>query len=667
MKAKEDLDLGTGNINKLLISFAIPCIISQLINSIYNIVDQIFIGKGVGSLGNAATNVIFPIVIICTGFAQLIGNGCAANISLLLGQGKKKEAEQSTGASIIGLFLISIIICILGEIFLPKLVYLFGCTKNAYEYAMIYGRIILAGAPFMILYTGLSAIIRADGSPKYSMICLVSGAIINLILDPLFIFTFDMGVAGGALATIIGQFVSCIIAIIYLFKTKTLKLTKEDYRLNKSIFRTISYGLSSFIIQLTVLALFITMNNVMTKFGSTSKFGADIPLSVYGVVSKINNVYVSFILGLSIGAQPILGYNYGAENHNRVKEIIKKVIFFSMIIGIVFNLLTLFGAKGLINLFATKSDPNYNLFMEFGIDSLRIFLMVCFLNALEMSSSILLQSLGSVKKSTFVAFLRQIILFIPLCLILANFTGLKLYGALYAGPIADFICFIIVIFIFKSEYQKIGKTTPQSTTLTSDVIPNNILNKKVLITISREYGSGGRYIGRMIAEKLGIKFYDKELVSLVAKESNMSENFIEENDEKKKFSSKFNSSYNEDDKLFIAETKVIKDIAKKDSCVIIGRCADYILKDEKNLIKIFIYSTEENKIKRAIKYFNLNEKEALNKIRKENKLRAKHYKYYTNQEWGNIKNYDLIINSDYLGPERTSDMIVEFITKKFQK
>ncbi len=667
MKSKKELDLGTGNINKLLISFAIPCIISQLINSIYNIVDQIFIGKGVGSLGNAATNVIFPIVIICTGFAQLLGNGCAANISLLLGQGKKEEAEKSTGASIVALFLISIIICILGELFLPKLVYLFGCTKTAYEYAIIYGRIILAGAPFMILYTGLSAIIRADGSPKYSMMCLVSGAIINLILDPLFIFTFDMGVAGGALATIIGQFISCIIAIIYLFKTKTLKLTKEDYHLNKSIFRTISYGLSSFIIQLTVLALFITMNNVMTKFGSISKFGADIPLSVYGVVSKINNLYVSFILGLSIGAQPILGYNYGADNYNRVKEIIKKVIFFSMIIGVLFNLLTFFGANSLINLFATKSDPNYNLFMEFGVDSLRIFLMLCFLNALEMSSSILLQSLGSVKKSTFVAFLRQIILFIPLCLILSNFTNLKLYGALYAGPIADFICFIIVIFIFKSEYQKIGKSTTQSTSLISEKTPNNILNKKILITISREYGSGGRYIGRMIAEKLGIKFYDKELVSLVAKESNMSENFIEENDQKKKFSSKFNSSYNEDDELFIAENKVIKDIAKKDSCVIIGRCADYILKDEKNLIKIFIYSTEENKINRAIKYFNLTEKEALNKIRKENKLRAKHYKYYTNQEWGNIKNYDLIINSDYLGPEKTSDMIVEFITKKFQK
>lgn len=454
---QKEMDLETGKISKLLIAFAIPCIISQLINSIYNIVDQIFIGKGVGSLGNAATNVIFPIVIICNGFAQLFGNGCAANLSLLLGQGKKKEAEKSAGTAITGLFIVSVLICVIGEIFLPKLVYLFGCTENAYEYAIIYGRIILAGAPFMILYTGLSAIIRADGSPKYSMICLVSGAILNLILDPIFIFVFDMGVAGGAIATVIGQVVSCIIAIAYLFRTKTVKLTKEDYKLDKSIFRTMSYGLSSFIIQLTVLALFVTMNNVMTKFGVASKFGADVPLSVYGVVSKINNIYVSIILGLSIGAQPILGFNYGAGKYERVKEIIKKVIVFSFIIGIVFNLIVYIFPGQLMNLFGTKTDPNYDLFMEFGIDFLRIFLMVCFVNSFEMSTSILLQSLGSVKKSTFVAFLRQIILFIPLCLIFANFTDMGLYGALYAGPIADIVCFIIVIFVFMADYRKIGK------------------------------------------------------------------------------------------------------------------------------------------------------------------------------------------------------------------
>lgn len=664
-KKQKEMDFGTGNINKLLLTFSIPCIISMLINSIYNIVDQIFIGKGVGSLGNAATNVIFPIVIICTGFAQLLGNGCAANLSLLLGKGKKKEAQNSVGSAITALFIVSLLICIIGEIFLPELVYLFGCTKSAYNYAIIYGRIILAGAPFMVLYTGLSAFIRADGSPKYSMICLVTGAIINLILDPLFIFTLNMGVAGGALATVIGQLVSCIIAIIYLFKTKTVKLTKKDYLLDKSIFRTISYGLSSFIIQLTVLALFITMNNIMKKFGATSKFGADIPLSVYGVVSKINNLYVSFILGLAIGAQPILGFNYGAGNYKRVKEIIKKVLLFSFIIGIIFNLTTYIFAEQLINLFATKTDPNYRLFIKFGIDSLKIFLMVCFLNAFEMSSSILLQSLGSVKKSTFVAFLRQIILFIPLCLILTNFTNLKLYGALYAGPIADAICFIIVIFIFKSEYKKIGKTKTDSNTLTANINNKNILNNKAIITISREYGSGGRYIGKLVAEKLGIKFYDKELVSLVAKKSNLSESFIEENEQKKKFNSTFNSEYNEDDTIFIAESNVIKEIAKKESCVIIGRCADYILKDISNVVRIFIYSNNKNKINRATKYYNINKKEALSKIKKENKLRAKHYKYYTNQEWGKLENYDLTINSDYLGVEQTAELITNIVINKF--
>lgn len=212
-------------------------------------------------------------------------------------------------------------------------------------------------------------------------------------------------------------------------------------------------------------------------------------------------------------------------------------------IGIVFNLVIYIFAEPIINMFATKTDPNYDLFVEFGIDSLRIFLMICFVNSFEMSTSILLQSLGSVKKSTFVAFLRQITLFIPLCLIFTNFTSMGLYGALYAGPIADIVCFIIVIFIFRSDYKKIGKIEVQSNTLVDDTSTKNILNDKVIITISREYGSGGRYIGRMVADKLGIKFYDKDLVTLVAKEEGFSEKFIEENEQKKKFSSTFNSEY----------------------------------------------------------------------------------------------------------------------------
>lgn len=662
---ENELSLGKEKIGRLLLKFAIPCIISMLINSVYNIVDQIFIGKGVGSLGNAATNVIFPIVIICNGIAQLIGNGCAANLSLLLGQQKKEEAKNSVGTAVTVLFIASILVCILGEVFLDKLVYLFGCTENVYDYSITYGKIILAGGPFMIIYTGLSAIIRSDGSPKYSMICLLSGAIVNLVLDPVLIFGFNMGVAGGAIATIIGQILSCIIAVIYLFRMKTVKLEIKDYKIDRSILKTLSYGTSSFIIQMTVLALFVVMNNVMTKYGASSDYGADIPLSVYGVVSKLNSLYISFVLGLAIGSQPILGFNFGAGKYDRVKETIRKVLIIGMGMGLVFNLMLQLIPGQLVELFATKSDANYELFIDFGKKCCRIFLMVCFLNAFEMTCSIVFQSLGSVKKASFVSFLRQIILFIPLCLILSSKVGLM--GALYAGPVADTICFVIVTILFSFEYKKIGKNRIESYVLEDDTNTNNILKESIVISISREYGSGGRYIGRLVADKLGIKFYDKELIELVSKESGISEEYIESNEQKRKWGSNLNSTYNEDDKLFIAESKAINEIANKESCVIMGRCSDYILKDRKNLVKIFICNNEEGKIKRAEKYYGLKEKDAKNIIDKENKLRAKHYKYYTNQEWGKTENYDFVFNSDYLGVEETAEIIKDIITRKFQK
>lgn len=654
----KNLDLGKEKINKLLLAFTIPCIISMLVNSIYNIVDQIFIGKGVGSLGNAATNVIFPIVIICNAIAQLIGNGCAANLSLLLGQGKKEEAKNAVGSSISLLFISSILVTIIGEVFLPKLVYLFGCTPNAYDYSITYGRIILIGAPFMIVYTGLSAIIRSDGSPKYSMICLLSGAIANIILDPIFIFGFNMGVAGGALATIIGQVISFIIAVIYLFRMKNFKLEKNDYKMDKSIFRTLGYGMSSFIIQMTILALFIVMNNVMNKYGKISIYGEDIPLSVYGVVSKLNSLYVSLILGVAIGAQPILGFNYGAGNTLRAKEVIKKVLVIGFIIGIVFNLILQLIPGVLINLFATKSDNNYELFMEFGVKCCRIFLMVCALNAFEMCSSILLQSLGSVRKASFVSFLRQIILFIPLCLILSSKIGL--FGALYAGPIADSICFIIVIFIFFSEYKKISTNTSDVVVNEKNVV-NNKLEKKIVITISREYGSGGHYIGKLVSEKLSISFYDKELIRMVSDETGLSIDYVNKNDQKKNLSSSYNPFYNNDDAIFLAESKVIKNLAKK-SCVIVGRCSDYILKDQKDVLRIFIYNGIENKIDRCIKYYKLDKSNAKKEINKINKARAEHYKYYTSRNWSDPINYDLCINTDNMTVEEAAELIKNIAT-----
>lgn len=653
-------DLGHDNINKLLLAFAIPCVISMLINSVYNIVDQIFIGKGVGTLGNAATNVIFPLVIIFNAVAGLIGNGAAANFSLKLGEGNNKEGASIIGGATTMSFIVAIVLSILSYIFLPKLVYFFGCTDSVYNYAIDYGRIIILGAPFMIIYSSLSQLIRADGNPGYSMVLLVVGAIINIVLDPIFIFTFNMGVKGGAIATVIGQIVSFIMAILYLKRTKSVKLNVKDFKIDRNIFHSLSLGLSSFITQATVLALFVFMNNMMTKFGAVSKYGADIPLSVYGVISKINSLYISTILGISIGSQPIIGFNYGAGNYERVKETLRKVLMINFIVGLVFNLVFYFFPENIVSIFISNTDANYELFMEFAVVVCHTFLLVMGLNFLEMTTSIVVQSLGNVKKATMVSFIRQIILFIPLACILSMTFHKGLTGILEAGPIADTITFVIAIFVFGSEYKKLSKATAKESTNEQPKLKSNYQGPKVIITIAREYGSGGRYVGEILAKNLGLNFYDKELITLASKKSGLSKDYISQSDEQLK-SAKYQD--NNDDRLFIAEAKVIKDLAKN-SCVIVGRCADYILKDNKDTIKVFLYSTPDAKTKRATKYYGLSRDTALKTINKINKERAKHYKYYTNRDWQDYTNYDLVLNTDILGVEGSAKLIEDFVKNK---
>lgn len=651
-KIMKKLDLGSEKITKLLLMFSIPCVISMLINSIYNIVDQIFIGQGVGLLGNGATNVIFPLVLLFGAIAGLLGNGCAANISLRLGEGKKEEAAKSVGSTISFTIVASLMISLIIYIFLPQIIRFFGCTSNVYDYALSYGKIIVIGAPALIVYTALSSIIRADGSPQYSMFFLVIGAIINIILDALFILKFKWGVEGGALATIIGQYISAILALLYLKKFKNFNLKLKDYKINQSIFKVMLYGVSSFITQITVLVLFVFMNNMLTKYGAMTKFGEDIPLAAYGIMSKVNTLLISSVLGIAIGAQPIIGFNYGAGNTKRVKEALKKIYFTNMVIGIIFNLIYLLFPKQLVSIFGSGNDP---LYIEFSMKLFRTFLMINFVNSFEMTTSIVIQSLGNAKKAAACTFIRQIVLFIPLALLLSYYIGLN--GILYAGPIADVLCFVIVIFIFLSEYKELN-TIEKGNELNKDI---QISNKKgIVITINREYASGGRYVGKLLAQELNIPFYDKEIISLAAQESGFTENYIETNEQNKK---SISAEYNSDDQIFIAESKVIKDISKN-TCVIVGRCADYILKDNKNVYKIFLYSDMDNKIKRATKYYGFKKTEAASTISKIDKQREKHYKYYTNRNWRDFENYDLAIHVDTLGVEKTAKMIKEIIKSK---
>ena len=657
---KENI-LGTEKIGKLIRKFSIPCIISMLVNSLYNIVDQIFIGIGVGYLGNGATNIVFPFTVICLAFALMIGDGSSAYLSLKLGEKKKEEAAKGVcNGLIIGLIL-AVVFFVISFTFLPQFLNLFGCTDALRPYALDYGYIIICGLPFMMIGTILNGIIRADGSPKYSMISMLSGAILNVILDPIFIFVLDSGVKGAAIATIISQIVSFLINICYIKKFKTIKIVKKNFKLKFGVIaKVLALGISSFINQMTFVFLIAIQNNLLKEYGSVSKFGSEIPLTVIGIVMKINQILTSIILGISVGAQPIIGYNYGAKNYDRVKKALKFVLILSVCISTFAFILFQTIPDKLILIFGS-GDENY---IEFACLTFRIYLMLCICVGVQMPSGIFFQAIGKSTKSAILSLSRQILLLIPAMIILGKYFGL--IGVLYGGPVADGISFLLASTFLILEIKNMGKEKVESRALIDDTRYEPNKDRHIVVTVSREYGSGGRYVGRLIADILGIKFYDKDFITRLSKDTGLSEEYIEQNEQKKEFVLK-NGYYNglsNADELFIQESNLIKKIAKEESCVIIGRCADFILKDRKDVIKVFIYSDLEKKIKRIKKYYGLNEKKAEKEIRRIDKLREEHYKYYTGADWKNFSNYDICINSDYYGVEKTAEMICKMIDEK---
>lgn len=661
----KQLDLGKEKIGKLLRTFAIPCIISLAVNALYNMVDQIFIGWGVGYLGNGATNVIFPITILCLSFSLMFGDGTSAYLSLKLGEKKKKEAGKGVCNGIMISIIVAIILAVIILSFLPQLVTLFGGTDNLRQLALDYGYIIGVGLPFVMIGTTLNSIIRADGSPKYAMISMVLGAILNIILDPIAIFVFNMGVKGAALATIISQFFTFAMNIIYIRKFKSITITKEDFKPKLKIMKNVSMlGISSFITQMAIVIVITTQNTLYNLYAGGSKFGAEIPITVHGIVMKINMILTSIIIGIAAGSQPIVGYNYGAKNYDRVKKTLKMVLGISTIVSIISFVLFQTIPETLISIFGS-GDELYN---EFACLTFRIFLMLTVCNGIQIASGIFFQAVGKPAKSAFITLSRQILFFVPAAIILSKYTGVM--GVLYAGPVADALAFLVAVILLIFEVKKLNEKSEQKED-SKDYIPNSREAKtNLIITINREYGSGGRYVGTLLAKRLGVKLYDKDLIMMVSNESGLSASYIEENEQnvKDKLLANFNSQYynnlTNDDNLFIAESNAIKEIAKKGACVIIGRCADYVLKDEENVFKIFLYSDDENKVKRAVKYYGLEEKNALKEINKINKARQNHYNHYTGGEWKDLDYYDFSINVDKFGVEKTAEMIENLVIKK---
>ena len=438
--------LGYEKLPVLLKSYAIPSIIAMLVSSLYNIVDQIFIGQGVGYLGNAATNVSYPLTTICLAIALLIGIGSASCFSLELGAGREEQAARTVGNAVSMMVFMGILYVVAVEWFLTPLFTIFIATQEIMPYAESYTRITAAGMPLLILTNGLSNLARADGSPKYSMICMVVGAVINTILDPIFIFVLHQGVAGAAIATVVGQLVSCLMALYYLKKFRHVKLERRHFIPGFRVYgRIASLGMNGSLNQLALTFVQIVLNNSLTYYGARSVYGSEIPLASCGIVMKTNAILLAVIIGIAQGAQPIIGFNYGAKQYERVRGVYRLAITWNLVVsGIGFLLFQLF-PRHIISIFGT-GEP---LYFEFAIRFLRIFLFMVLINGVQLLSSNFFAAIGKPVKGVILSLTRQVFFLVPLLLILPLFFGID--GIMFAGPVADFAAFLVTMLLIRRE------------------------------------------------------------------------------------------------------------------------------------------------------------------------------------------------------------------------
>lgn len=444
----------TESIGKLITKFAIPCVISLLVNSLYNIVDQIFIGWGVGYLGNGATNVVFPITIVALALSLMIGDGGAAYLSLKLGEGDTAKARRGVGNALAMVIVVSILLAAVFLGFINPILNLFGATDVLRPYALEYGFVIGLGLPFMMIPAALNSMIRADGSPKYAMFSMILGAVINTVFDPIFIFVFGMGVRGAAIATVMGQVASFVFSIIYVFRFKNFRLTLADLRPQAAVCRNVlSFGISSFITQIAITIVMALSNNLLASYGAQSVYGSEIPLTAMGIVMKVNQILISILVGISTGAQPIIGFNYGAKNFHRVRKAFDIALVASEIVAVVGFLIFQFAPMSVVSLFGSEEG----LYNEFAVLSFRIFLLLCPLTGFQTVAAIYLQAIGKPGKSALLSLSRQIIFFVPAALILPRFLGVL--GVLWTGPVADGLAFLLALGLILYERNQLKKVS----------------------------------------------------------------------------------------------------------------------------------------------------------------------------------------------------------------
>ena len=670
MSEKAENYLGTEKIGRLLVKFSIPCILSMVIGALYNVVDQLFIGNSrLGYLGNAATSIVYPITIIVLAFGLMWGDGCAAYLSISQGRGDTSGTRRAIGSCIVysvATGLLIDLICLLGG---RQILTCLGASGETLAYAQEYLNILLVGIPFYLLATMLVSVVRADGSPRYSMVATCTGCILNIILDPVFIYGLDMGMAGAAWATVIGQLSCFVFMMVYIPRTKTCHLTAADLRpVPREVLRASQFGISSFLTNISTVALSVVTNILLASYGVTSVYGADIPIAVIGIVFKVFGIIISVAVGLAVGGQPILGYNYGAGNMRRVKETFITIVKCDIVIGLIATLLVEGIPGALIGIFGTGSE----LYISYGVLAFRIYMGLILITCLSKATSIFFQSIGHPVTAIAVALSRDIVFLIPGLFLFASLGGAEngVVTMLWAAPVSDVLnlalCLILVFRFFGRQAEQPEKAPAAAVVqpAAADALADCV------ITIGRSYGAGGRTVGRLVAEKLGIAYYDSELLEIAARNSGLSRKYLTAHDETPVDSAMLYRSvglgepgYDSAESMAEkAQREVIEQVAKT-PCVIVGRKADQILAGRKKVLSVFIAGSRENRKQRLMAREGLSALEAEKLVRRADRQRAAYYNQTSASAWGAAESYDLCLNIDRLGAEKAAEQIAAMAGK----
>lgn len=645
--------LGTEKVGKLLGQFAIPCIFSLIISCLYNIVDQIFVGNGVGYLGNAATGVIFPITVVGWGMSLFFGDGAAAHLSVSLGRNETESIHRGVGNAVLCSFLSGVIIIAVSYICGDGLLRTIGATDANLAMAHNYGVIIYAMMPLAMVQNTLASIIRADGSPRYAMGAMLVGAVINIIGDPVAIFVLDLGIEGAAYATILGQFVSFLICAAYLLKSKTFHISSGSFRMDFSLLKRImALGTSSLLTQLSIVIITVVNNILLVRYGSQSVYGADIPLAAFVVIMKLFQIVLNIAIGIAAGAQPIVGYNYGAGKYGRVRELLKLIVGWTFIVCLVCTVLFETVPEVFIRMFGADGE----LYTQFAVGCLRIYLSLIIFTCVQKVCAIFLQSIGHAKAAAPLSVIRDVFL-IVLSLIVPAFLGVT--GIFWAAPAADLLAIAITAVVMARLWKQLNVSDKSE--VSESALPEYPTKQGVVVTISREHGSAGKYIGQLVGEKLDIPCYYKEMIAVAAHESGLAEEFISNlNSDENAVMRELYLSANVVQDAITAQERAIRSIADAGSCVIVGRSADYVLRNRKNIVRVFISAPKEYRTGKVMEMYGDSREEAVKSIERSDGARKAYYESITGKRWGDSRNYELCIDSS-VGMEETAELIASYV------